>query len=693
MVARVSDITKQAAAQYVRADWKLVAIPRGTKRPLKEDWNKPDHLIDTEEKALRVNGNIGLAHAFSGTVCIDIDDLNLAREWLATHGISVDDLLAAPDAVRIISGRPNRDKLLYAWPRGIAPPPTKSLKEHGIEFRGGNSKGTTVQDVLPPSIHPDTGRPYQWHGDWRSLPQLPYQLLVLWHSLVRGDQVERAKEPAGLSIGYLRELLKSWNPDCGREEWLKVGMALHHETNGSEEGLDLYDEWSAQAVLKYEGREDCQERWESFGRNPGREITVAYLQTKSGVGGVCLLPDLPQLPPEDAKRVATIVGPEASRATRDEIFGEPFRPREIVANYLPEDAGIAVGQGGVGKSTVLLHEAVHIALGRPLYGRAIVRRGASLVVTGEDERAVVLGRLNLICAAMGLTDEERETVRRNVHVEDVSRIGAKIAAADRNGQVTPQKLAEDLVIAYRDAGLAMMVLDPVSLLGPGELSGNDGAAEFMRICRKLAHRLRCAVRPVHHVAKAIAREAIFDQYAGRGGGAFADNSRFVHQFAVVTSRAVKFEGGEFAVPLAVPDAALANGEVIVVMTHKLSYARRERRPVVLWRQGFEFTHVPVERVAQTPEAREERASADVMALVAFLEEHIASGKWPTAKSIETGYLTATGMTKSALRAAIARGQAEGLIVEGDLPRELRKGSRKTYLKPVNQVDLTVGASQ
>ncbi len=39
-----------------------------------------------------------------------------------------------------------------------------------------------MQDVLPPSIHPDTGRPYQWAGRsiFDELPELPPQLLTLW---------------------------------------------------------------------------------------------------------------------------------------------------------------------------------------------------------------------------------------------------------------------------------------------------------------------------------------------------------------------------------------------------------------------------------------------------------------------------------------------------------------------------------
>ena len=47
----------------------------------------------------------------------------------------------------------------------------------------------TVQDVLPPSIHPSTKQPYRWagHGNWTRLPVIPQPLLDLWQSLQSTD--------------------------------------------------------------------------------------------------------------------------------------------------------------------------------------------------------------------------------------------------------------------------------------------------------------------------------------------------------------------------------------------------------------------------------------------------------------------------------------------------------------------------
>ena len=62
-----------------------------------------------------------------------------------------------------------------------------------------------------------------------------------------------------------QELLPELNPDCGYTDWLTVGQALHHQFNGSQEGLDLFDSWS-QGSPKYvtSGINTCQKKWASY---------------------------------------------------------------------------------------------------------------------------------------------------------------------------------------------------------------------------------------------------------------------------------------------------------------------------------------------------------------------------------------------------------------------------------------------
>ncbi len=73
-------------------------------------------------------------------------------------------------------------------------------------------------------------------------------------------------EPAvGLSVEQMQTLLAGLDPDMGRDEWIRVGMALHHETEGDDTGFDLWNDWS-EGGGKYPSEEALKAQWDSFNR-------------------------------------------------------------------------------------------------------------------------------------------------------------------------------------------------------------------------------------------------------------------------------------------------------------------------------------------------------------------------------------------------------------------------------------------
>lgn len=75
-------------------------------------------------------------------------------------------------------------------------------------------------------------------------------------------------EKLGWSIEQAREYLFACSASVSREEWLNALMAVHYEFDGSDDALDLVDEWSATGD-SYAGRRDVEGRWYSFGRASG----------------------------------------------------------------------------------------------------------------------------------------------------------------------------------------------------------------------------------------------------------------------------------------------------------------------------------------------------------------------------------------------------------------------------------------
>jgi len=282
---------------YIEHGWKLCAIPPGSKGPVGQSavgWQKREKAItDPNHKFM----GAGLLHAWSGTCALDIDNFEVAEAWLAEKGIDLRGLLLDKNSVQISSGRPGRYKLLYLLPeplpsKKLAPykapgkkNPAKEETFHGFELRCANANGETVQDVLPPTIHPDTGRPYEWvygddlTGDWRRLPAIPPALLALWQQSVQMEKRDAVGPVAssGASSQELEALLATFDPDCPYDEWVRIGAAVHHETLGSPAGFDLFDAWSSRGS-KYKGRFESAQKWNSFRVDAPGAVTLGSLR-------------------------------------------------------------------------------------------------------------------------------------------------------------------------------------------------------------------------------------------------------------------------------------------------------------------------------------------------------------------------------------------------------------------------------
>lgn len=269
---------------YIRHGWSLVPIPPGTKGPTGAaavGWNRREKCLKDQTELMHGYG-IGLAHAYSGTMAFDIDN------WDATvaQGIDLDALYAAPDAVIINSGRPGHGKLLYRMPFGLALPSKKIIvnASTAYELRCATANGLTVQDVLPPSIHPDTRQPYHWAGlgHWTRLPVIPQVLLDIWQELLGQDKerIIATGEQVDASWEEIRQALEAIPADCAREEWVNVGMALHWagtQTEQPEQALQLWNEWSAQSPAKYPGERGIVTQWASFRNDKATAVKLGTL--------------------------------------------------------------------------------------------------------------------------------------------------------------------------------------------------------------------------------------------------------------------------------------------------------------------------------------------------------------------------------------------------------------------------------
>lgn len=262
---------------YIRHGWSLISIPPNSKGPRTPGWQLRQNSLKSQAD-LPVGHGIGLAHAYSGTMALDIDDWDDACVLLGLQGVDLQGLYDAPDSVIVDSGRQGHGKLLYALP---APLTTKRVIVSGktiYELRCASASGHTVQDVLPPSQHP-SGSTYRWagNGHWTRLPALPEALMALWTGMLEQDtqrEIKLSGESISVSWSEIRSAVEVIPASCTRDDWITVGMALHWAGSQSkqlDEGLHIWNDWSKDCPEKYPGDSEIWKQWNSF-RPHGRTL-------------------------------------------------------------------------------------------------------------------------------------------------------------------------------------------------------------------------------------------------------------------------------------------------------------------------------------------------------------------------------------------------------------------------------------
>jgi hypothetical protein len=357
----------------------------------------------------------------------------------------------------------------------------------------------------------------------------------------------------------------------------------------------------------------------------------------------------------------------------------PPEPEIIVESLLLMDACGFVAPGGTGKTTLAIHEAVHIILGRNLWGRRVIKPGGVVFLTAEDSKLIVETRVAHICKALELSDAELAIVAGGFYIEDLSMIGARLVGSNpKTGAIQATKLVSEIVERYSRLNISLVHLDPASLLGPGEQSGNDGMAELMRAARCIAAGLRAACQIVHHVAQVVARSGIQDQYAARGGTAFADNSRGQRQLVRIAERGYEFRGKKYRIPDTVSDDDLERGRVLAILVHKLSYVELDSRPIFVLRSGFGFRQFECEAAA----AKVERSMEEDIEVIAGFVQRELLNKRPHSRDSLEGTASQYGMTQNKARGLIKIALERGVLIYVDRPQ---KGGLQKYLAVAEEV--------
>lgn len=96
---------------------------------------------------------------------------------------------------------------------------------------------------------------------------------------VRSNEITIGDMAGALQVGYaeIEKALAAFPAaDVAYDDWIKVGMALCHESKGAHLGLQLWDRWS-QSDPRYRGLDDLSKRWPGFQVGSDNPVTVRSL--------------------------------------------------------------------------------------------------------------------------------------------------------------------------------------------------------------------------------------------------------------------------------------------------------------------------------------------------------------------------------------------------------------------------------
>ncbi len=130
-------------------------------------------------------------------------------------------------------------------------------------------------------------------------------------------------ESSSQTLSWLNALLNHIDPSIGRDDWLRVLMAVFHETHGSQEGLELADRWSSKGD-NYEGRRDIETAWRSFDPDRKSPVTIATLFWMVGKNGIAGEDIFNEVEPGFEICTGEVIYPGAQNATGQERRPNPL---------------------------------------------------------------------------------------------------------------------------------------------------------------------------------------------------------------------------------------------------------------------------------------------------------------------------------------------------------------------------------
>lgn len=305
---------------------------------------------------------------------------------------------------------------------------------------------------------------------------------------VRSECVGAGKPTMGFSFEEIAELLKKLPEDLHYDDWVAVGMCVHHETEG--EGFDIWDEWSSRSP-KYTSTEYSMERWVSFGRNGTAEYKTmgTVLQMIREHGGET---GLEVASADEFEALHMPVGGRFNIRSHSDFASQVRSVSWIVKDFLPKATlGVLFGESGSGKTFASYDLCAAVCRGVEWNGKRVTK-GRVLYVVAEGVAGFV-NRIKAYCHQQGIKPSD-------IDMDVISDLTPNL--------LEPAQITDLIKDIKKQEPYDLIVMDTFAQVMPGanENSGED-VGKALAECKRIHRHTGAMVLLVHHSGKDASKGA------------------------------------------------------------------------------------------------------------------------------------------------------------------------------------------
>jgi RecA-family ATPase len=185
----------------------------------------------------------------------------------------------------------------------------------------------------------------------------------------------------------------------------------------------------------------------------------------------------------------------------DYMLAEPEPLDWVVENtFLSDTVGLVSGNGGAGKSTLMMQLAVCATLGLPWLGLS-VKPARALMLCCEDDRRIVRLRMRWICRALGR--EMSDLAEAGLEIIPRTGFDNTLMALDRpTWSMKRTPLMNRLILLCRRLGVQMVIIDTVSRTFGGQNFNERQVVQYIDEMHRLAEMIRGVVLLTQHPSMA-----------------------------------------------------------------------------------------------------------------------------------------------------------------------------------------------